>query len=48
MGMKKIVAVIVEENEHNATGFGDMTRAFQDHLFHLYISSLENKSGKYL
>jgi hypothetical protein len=48
MGMKKIVAVIVEENEHNVTGFGDMTRAFQDHIFHLYISSLEDKSGKYL
>lgn len=48
MGLKKIVAVIVEESEHNSTGFGDMTRAFQDHLFHLYISSLEDKSGKYL
>jgi hypothetical protein len=48
MGMKKIVAVIIEENEHNSTGFGDFTRAFQDHIFHLYISSLEDKSGKYL
>lgn len=36
----EIAKIIIEENEHNYTGFGDETRAFQDHLFNLYYDEL--------
>ena len=48
MGKRKIAAVIIEENEHNSTGYGDETRAFQTHFIDLYLGSLEDKLGKYL
>lgn len=48
MGKRKIAAVIIEENEHNSTGYGDETRSFQTHFIDLYLGSLEDKLGKYL
>jgi len=48
MGKRKLAAVIIEENEHNSTGWGDETREFQSHFIDLYLSSLEDKVGIYL
>ena len=48
MGKRKLAAVIIEENEHNSTGWGDETREFQSHFIDLYLSSLEDKIGIYL
>ena len=36
----EIAKIIIEENEHNLSGLGDETRAFQNHLFNLYYSEL--------
>jgi hypothetical protein len=36
----EIAKIIIEENEHNITGFDDETRSFQNHLFNLYFSEL--------
>jgi hypothetical protein len=36
-----IAKIIIEENEHNRSGFGDETREFQNHLFDLYFDSLK-------
>ena len=47
-GAKKIVEVIIEENEHHHTGFSDETRQFQNRLFQLLVSSYEEKTGVYL
>lgn len=38
-----ISKIIMEENEHNITGFGDKTRHFQNHLFDLYFDELVNR-----
>lgn len=38
-----IAKIIIEENEHNKSGFGDRTRGFQDHLFNLYYDELTSK-----
>jgi len=35
-----ISKIIIEENEHNKSGFDDETRAFQNHLFDLYYDQL--------
>jgi len=35
-----IAKIIIEENEHNRSGFKDETRRFQDHLFNLYFDAL--------
>lgn len=35
-----IAKIIIEENEHNRSGFGDETRDFQNHLFKLYYDQL--------
>ena len=40
----EISKIIIEENEHNRTGFKDKSRAFQDHLFDLYYDELEYSS----
>jgi hypothetical protein len=37
-----ISKIIIEENEHNRSGLGDKTRAFQNHLFNLYFDELIN------
>jgi len=36
----EIAKVIIEENEHNYTGFNDESRNFQNHLFSLYYDEL--------
>jgi hypothetical protein len=36
----EIARIIIEENEHLITEFGDETREFQDHLFKLYFNQL--------
>jgi len=38
-----IAKIIIEENEHNKSGFDDETRSFQNHLFKLYYSELTSK-----
>lgn len=47
-GKKEIVATIFEENEHNKTGYEDESRTLQNHLINMFISALEDKTGKYL
>lgn len=36
----EIAKIIIEENEHGITGFGDETRCFQNHLFSMYYDQL--------
>ena len=36
----EIAKIIIEENEHNITGFEDETRSFQNHLFSLFYDEL--------
>lgn len=40
----EISKIIIEENEHNITGYEDESRTFQNHLFNLYYDQL--KYGK--
>ena len=47
-GIKKIVQVVVEENEHLDGEYRDETREFQDRLFQLLVSAYEDKTGTYL
>ena len=35
-----IAKIIIEENEHNKSGFSDETRDFQNHLFKIYFDEL--------
>ena len=35
--LKFLLQAIVEENEHNNTGFTDNTREFQTHFIHLFL-----------
>lgn len=44
----EVAKIIIEENEHNLTGFNDETREFQNHLFNLYFEQLKNNSQKSL
>ena len=39
----EIAKIIIEENEHNLTGFEDETRSFQNHLFNLFYDELISK-----
>lgn len=48
LGMKELVMTIMEENEHIVTGHGDKTRELQDHLFRMWLSTLEEKHGIFL
>ena len=48
LGKKEIVRTIVEEQEHLRTGYGDNTRAFQNHWINLFISEKENRFGHFL
>jgi hypothetical protein len=48
MGQREVVSVIMEESEHNKTGYFDETRQFQNHLFNMVIAGFEEKTGKYL
>ena len=40
----KVAKIIIEENEHNVTGYEDETRNFQNHLFSLYFESIKAKA----
>lgn len=37
----EVAKIIIEENEHNLTGYADETRQFQNHLFSLYYEQLK-------
>lgn len=37
----EVAKIIIEENEHNLTGFSDETREFQSHLFNLYFEQIK-------
>lgn len=38
-----IAKIIIEENEHNITGYSDKSRQFQNHLFSLYFDELQQE-----
>lgn len=38
-----IAKILIEENEHIKTGFGDKTRDFQNHLFDLYFDEMASQ-----
>jgi hypothetical protein len=48
LGKKEIVRTIIEEQEHLRTGLKDCTRSFQNHLFNMVVSEMENKTGHFL
>jgi len=47
-GRKEIASCIIEEQEHLVTGFQDESRQFQTHFINKYLTSLEEKIGKFL
>lgn len=47
-GRKEIVRTLIEENEHLKTGLKDCTRAFQNHLFNLFLTEKEERFGYFL
>jgi hypothetical protein len=47
-GKREIALVIIEEQEHLDTKFGDTSRDLQNHLFNKYLSALEDKAAYFL
>jgi hypothetical protein len=47
-GIREIALTIMEEQEHIETGYSDKSRAFQDHLFNKWLSSMEEHHGVFL
>jgi len=47
LGKKEIAMTIMEETEHINSGYSDETRAFQNHLFHSWLTTMENFHQKY-
>lgn len=47
LGKKEIALTIMEETEHINSGYSDETRAFQNHLFHSWLTTMENFHQKY-
>lgn len=47
-GMKTVVKVIMEENEHLKTQFKDCSREFQNHWINLCVTEMENRFGIFL
>jgi hypothetical protein len=47
-GKKEIVRTLIEENEHLKTGLKDCSRAFQNHLFNLFLTEKEERFGYFL
>ena len=47
-GRKEIVRTLIEENEHLKTGLKDCSRAFQNHLFNLFLTEKEERFGYFL
>ena len=48
MGKREIAITIIEENEHLKTGYKDETRTFQQHIFNLFISQMEERVAFFL
>lgn len=48
MGKKMVVMVMLEEESHLTTGYGDNTRGFQDYLFGKIVTLMEQKLNKFL
>lgn len=48
MGRKQVVVTLIEENEHLKTGYKDCSRAFQNHLFNLFLTEKEERFGFFL
>lgn len=48
MGLKNIVATIIEENEHLLTKMEDETREFQNLFIYKFVTALERITGEYL
>lgn len=48
MGRKQVVLTLIEENEHLKTGYKDCSRAFQNHLFNLFLTEKEERFGFFL
>jgi len=48
MGRKQVALTIIEENEHLKTGYKDCSRAFQNHLFNLFLTEKEERFGYFL
>lgn len=44
--INSIAKILIEENEHNKSGYGDETRNFQNHLFDLYFDELISKKNE--
>jgi hypothetical protein len=44
----EIAKIIIEEQEHLTSGFGDETRSFQNHLFNLFYNELTRKPSHVL
>lgn len=42
-GKRSVVVTIIEENEHLKTGYKDCSRAFQNHLFNLFLTEKEER-----
>src|SRR5690625_869046 len=45
---KHLVKVIIEENEHLNTEYGDNTREFQSHFINLFTTQMEERHGFFL
>jgi hypothetical protein len=48
MGMKDLVMVIVEENEHLKTKLTDYSREFQNHWIRLFVTEKEERFAHFL
>lgn len=48
LGRREITSTIIEENEHLKSGYNDFTRAFQNHIFNLFLTEKEERFGVYL
>jgi hypothetical protein len=48
LGRREIAMTLMEENEHLKSGKEDETRAFQNHIFSQWLTSMENANGLFL
>ena len=47
-GLKMVVSILIEENEHLKTKYKDCSRDFQNHWINLYVTEMEQRSGVFL
>lgn len=45
MGIREVIATILEENSHLESGAGDKTRSFQEYLMQMVINSISARTG---